>query len=629
MVAQGCTFKAKYAINHETRVSANVAKVVIPGTYVVRQIMLYASRIILSYEPENTSQSTTPGSRFFKCPLLLLHQRPDAFDMTLSASRHLYLDRNRFVEIELSSGRNNVRSSELHIRAATAGLRLQTSDLKVVDNRLEVSNRSEAGVIRFGALQSESKVKIMVPFSLENDVNDISLKLEISYTTEKGTFFLAKNPSISIMLPLGVNVQDIFKHKALFSKFTISSSTRRPLRLLKSRLEPSNIFQASNGGDLPNPVMIFPHQPASLLYKITRRFPQAAQTRLSNKKDKSSLSLVIYYVCLEEEIDNAVTSALSEALSETPLHQFNRFIIPTVLRQLGSRISSYILEQTALTGNFPTSVLLGIGWRELFSGLGKHNGQEDMAALLARWIQTWCEERPYIQLQPLDVSEEMIAKSRSIIIPVDVPSITAVHTADIKILYKSPTRGEVIATVNEPIPASLEIKSTRTWDSSPLGGGRSSQSRAGVSEIADDIEFVFEVSAPADMWLVGGTRKGHFRIPSSKDKAQVSCFNFPIILIPMKEGYLPYPHLEIKPSSFLKPAAADDRGGSNRPTPADEASKAVPATSETDYKNMGETIRVIRNARKTTVSLDASGPQGGAWLLESEMRVAQDGVFIA
>jgi hypothetical protein len=43
-------------------------------------------------------------------------------------------------------------------------------------------------------------------------------------------------------------------------------------------------------------------------------------------------------------------------------------------------------------------------------------------------------------------------------------------------------------------------------------------------------------------------------------------------------------------------------------------------TCETNYKNSGETIRVITNAWKTTVSLDASGPQGGAWLLESERR---------
>src|ERR1700722_17208013 len=154
------------------------------------------------------------------------------------------------------------------------------------------------------------------------------------------------------MLPLGLNVQDVFKHKTLFSKFTISTATSSPLRLLKSKLEQSDTFEARNGGDLPNPVMIFPRQPASLLYKITRRTTQKAQSSTSGirQKDRSSLSLIIHYVCIEEEIDNAVTSELSEALAETPLHQYSRLIIPTLISQLHSRLSPYVLERAALTG---------------------------------------------------------------------------------------------------------------------------------------------------------------------------------------------------------------------------------------------------------------------------------------
>lgn len=594
--------------------------------------MLNASRMILSYESEATTQPVINGPKFFKCPRLLLYQRPDAFDVKLFASRYLHLDRNRFLEIELFSGWNDVSSGELHVRAATAGLRLQTSDVKVIDNELQLSKRSEAGVIRFGTFQPESKVKILVPFNLENDVNDVSLKLEISYTTDKGTFFFANNPSISIMLPIGVNVQDVFKHKALFSKFTISSATSSPLRLLKSKLEQSDTFEARNGGDLPNPVMIFPRQPASLLYKITKRTTQKVQSSTSGirKKGRSSLSLIIYYVCIEEEIDNAVTSELSEALAETPLHEYSRLIIPTLISQLHSRLSPYVLERTALTGELSTSILSGIKWREFFSGLGRRSGQEeDISSLLTRWIQTWCEQRPHIQLMPSNTSDEMIAKSRSIIIPVDVPSVTAVHTADIKILHKASTTGETVTVINEPIAATLEIKSTRIWDSGPPSETRSSQAGADVSEAASEIDFVYDVSASTDTWLIGGKRKGHFRIPSSKDEAPPKSFSFPMILIPVREGYLPYPHLEIKPSSISKPATTEARASGNGPIQRDDvAGKADVITCETDYKNMGETIRVISNARKTTVSLDASGPQGGAWLLETEKRVTENGVFV-
>lgn len=598
----------------------------------VKQVVLNASRLILSYESEATTQPVINGPKFFKCPRLLLYQRPDAFDLKLFASRSLHLDRTRFLGIELSSGWNDVSSGELHVRAATAGLRLQTSDVKVVDYDLQVSKRSDPGVIRFGALQPESKVKILVPFNLENDVNDISLKLEISYTTDKGTFYFANNPSISIMLPLGVNVQDVFKHKALFSKFTISSATSSPLRLLKSKLEQSITFEACNGGDLPNPVVIFPRQPASLLYKITKRTSQKVQSSSSGtrKKDRSSLSLIIHYVCLEEEIDDAVTSELSDALAKTPLHQYSRLIIPTLISQLHSRLSPYVLERTALTGELSTSILSGINWSEFFSGLGRRSGQEeDISSLLSRWIQTWCEQRTIIQLVPLNTSDEMIAESKSIIIPVDVPSVTAVHTADIKIPHKASTVGETVAVINEPIAATLKIKTTRMWDSKHSSETRSSQAGASVSEAASEIDFVYDVSASTDTWLIGGKRKGHFRIPSSKDEAPVKSYSFPIILIPVKEGYLPFPHLEIKPNSISKPTTTEARASSNGPTPGDDlVGKADVISCETDYKNIGETIKVISNARKTTVSLDASGPQGGAWLLETEKRVTENGVFV-
>ena len=65
-------------------------------------------------------------------------------------------------------------------------------------------------------------------------------------------------------------------------------------------------------------------------------------------------------------------------------------------------------------------------------------------------------------------------------------------------------------------------------------------------------------------------------------------------------------------------------------SPDDSATRAAkPVVScETDYKTSGETIRVISDARKTTVSLDASGPQGGAWLLETERSVGSGGVIL-
>jgi hypothetical protein len=579
----------------------------------VNCVSLHTSNITMQYVRDNTGPGFGGENTFFKCPKLLIYHRAEAFGIKLSASKYLHLDRNRSLEIDLSSGWNNVTSGELHVRAATAGLRLQTSEAIVVKGTLELSRKSEAGVVRFGAMEADSTAKLRLMFNLEHEVNDVSIKLEVFYTTEKGDFFFSTTPTMSIMLPLGVNVQDVFKHKALFSKFTITSATSSPLRLLSSRLEKSDVFEAQCGVSFVRPVVVFPRQPASMLYKITRLTPRSGSPR---KGAKASLSLVLHYICLEEEVDNAVTQALQRTLNGTSLHHYARLIIPTVLSELRSRMSSYDLEKTAVLSELSTSILSSVRWVDHFAGLGRTDGQET-ATLLAEKLRSWLQETPSVPLLPLTTNEDMISMSRSIIIPVDVPSVTVVHTADLVLsdAFSVPSNTAVAAS-HQPISASLIIKWTRIWDTeSSLTSNDSAQSH--------DLEFVYEVSGSTDTWLIGGKRKGHFRVPSDQEQHKEK-LTFPVVLIPLREGYLPYPNVEIKAAPITRLL----RSGAG--SPDDSAMRAAkPVVScETDYKNAGETIRVISDARKTTVSLDASGPQGGAWLLETERSAGIGGVVL-
>ena len=580
-----------------------------PGSYHVSHIILQSSNVILQYE-HGTGFTSKKDDGFFKCPKLLIYQRSNAFDVRLHASRLMHLDRNRFLEIELSSGWNDVTSGELHIRAATAGLRLQTSETKLVSGALEVSQSSEAGVVHFGVMEPGSTAKIGMPFNLEHEVNDISIKLEVSYTTENGTFFFATTPTISIMLPLGVNVQDVFKHNALFSKFTISSATSSPLRLLSSRLERSEVFDAHGGLAPSKPVIIFPRQPASMLYKITKS-PSVTKSRPGLKqKPKSSLSLILHYICLEEEVENAVTSSLRRHFEDESLLPYMRLVIPAVISELRARISPYDFEQTAILNEVSTSVLSPVRWQDHFSGLGRTEVQnEDVASLLTKQLESWQQETPRIPLIPIPINDESIARSRSIIIPVDVPSVSVVHTADLKLHETSSGfSNTAVAAANQPITASLSIKWTRLWDTKHQTD-KSSEAEPNF------LEFFYEVSGASDTWLIGGRRKGHFRVPKISSQDSEQKLSFPVVLIPLREGFLPFPNVEIKPAPFVKVHRPGHAGSDE-----DTRVKQTDITSETDFKNAGETIRVISNSFKTTVSLDASGPQGGAWLLESERR---------
>jgi hypothetical protein len=601
------------------------SNVIIPGSYVVKQIVLTAGKLTLSYDAETAPQQSLNAPKFLKCPRLLLYQRPDALDVKLLASRSLHLKQNRYLEVELSSGWNDLVSAELHIKSATPGLRLQTSEAKVVDGDTHALKKAEAGVMRFAALPNSSKLRVQIPFSLETEIHDITTKIEISYTTAEGTYFFANNPWISIMLPLGVNVQDVFKHKALFSKFTISSATGSPLVLLTSDLEKSEFFESKSGGQLREPVVIVPRQPASLLYKITPRdTPEFSSSSrpAPGKKDRASLSLVLHYMILEEEVENAVRTNLEGALVNTQFWQYSRLVVPAVLSQLHARMSPHQLENIALLSEVATSMISGVNWQAFFSGL-------EESAAVAKWVRDWIEATPIIPLLPTDTSEQTLSRSRSIVLPVEVPSVSVVHTADIKLPHGPCYTGQgVVVTAHEPIPASLHIRWTRMWDTSPPPvQRRQSQIANGEADPADNgIVFVYEVSAPADTWLLGGKRKGHFWIPHSKDAEQEEVLTFPLLIIPIKEGHLPFPHLEIRPA-----AQSISHGPTTSTTTAsiDESGGDIGAVScELDYRNSGETIHVVSNLKQVTVSLDAAGPGGGAWLLDSEKREADRGVVV-
>jgi hypothetical protein len=346
-----------------------------------------------------------------------------------------------------------------------------------------------------------------------------------------------------------------------------------------------------------------------MLYKITKS-PSVPRPRPGSKqKIKASLSLVLHYICLEEEVEDAVTTSLRKIFEGESLHPYMRLVIPTVISELRARISPYDLERTAILNEVSTSVLSSVRWRDHFSGLGRTEDQNEVCSLLTRLLESWQQQTPRIPLIPIRINDETIARSRSIIIPVDVPSVTVVHTADLKLLETaSGLAHPIVTTANQPITASLSIKWTRIWDTE-LHQENSSSAET------DSLEFFYEVSGASDTWLIGGRRKGHFKVPKIPSEESEQKMSFPIVLIPLREGFLPFPNVEIKPAPFVKV-----HGPGNTAPGEDARIKQTGITCETDFKNAGETIRVISNSRKTTVSLDASGPQGGAWLLESERR---------
>lgn len=98
-----------------------------------------------------------------------------------------------------------------------------------------------------------------------------------------------------------------------------------------------------------------------------------------------------------------------------------------------------------------------------------------------------------------------LESNRQIVIPVEVPSVSFLHTVRLRIDFTNCESQvpDALAAVGQVIPATLMIKHTRGWDTSNAAGNAPHGEEKPV-------EFSYEVQANPDSWLIAGRRRGHF-----------------------------------------------------------------------------------------------------------------------
>ena len=206
---------------------------------------------------------------------------------------------------------------------------------------------------------------------------------------------------------------------------------------------------------------------------------------------------------------------------------------------------------------------------------------------------------------------------RKIIIPVDIPEVQVVHTAE---LILQPPTGTVnlksdnngTATISTPpthwpvgamIPAELHLRHTRRW------------ANPSERQTKPELSFSYEILANSDLWLIGGRRRGNLSV--TEEEGRKGCV-FRVMLLPQRPGCLLLPGVDVK--TFIS-ETKDSAGGS------DGEPQRRQISCEVDYRNHGETVVVSPDLSQTTVSLGGSAftatqGGGGGWLIDSQRRSA-------
>ncbi|RPA77111.1 hypothetical protein BJ508DRAFT_379127 [Ascobolus immersus RN42] len=377
-----------------------------------------------------------------------------SLQVKLEMPKQIRLDKPRNLELVIKTGRNEISKGELRIKSATAGLRLMTGDL-TVDDGVEIKRTVTPGVISIGKLDSEKEYRVGVRFTAENEALDLALKVEVEYETHQGTFLHLAFPKTQMALALAVNVHDIFKANALYSKFAITPShSGLPLRVLSTQLQENETFACTTGaGVKEQDVVVFSRLPGNFIWRISKK-----RAFLAARKEEK-LGFEVRFRTIREELEWGVERLLSRHLGREGLEAQMPLLLPGVMHALEA-LDPASLELAALSSGLQTAQL-GFPWAETLAGV-----PTALADRLTPVLKAWLEKYPYLPLPPYEEEEGLEEPPvRSLVIPLDVPTLPLLFSADIKLLPPYDTKP--ILTTGDALPARVHLAVSTQWANPP------------------------------------------------------------------------------------------------------------------------------------------------------------------
>ena len=347
--------------------------------------MVSCEKIIFTYDlsPVDTGGLFSPGKRSSdrqipQEPQILVWPCRKALEARVTLYREIHLEQPRSIVVGISSGFNTILQGQVVVRAGSAGLRLHMSEAELIEGDNHITHQPP--VIRLGKQAANSTLKIRIPYKLETEMKEIVVKVEVAYSTENGDFTYGNSYKLSVLLPLGVNVQDIFKQSALFSKFAISASTFIPLRFLDCHLEGTEDFDAQSPLMDKSSLFISVKQPVSKIYKITHK----SHIPSNEKPLQTRLSMQIEYQCLDEEICSTVQECLSENLRSSEFFGDSRLLLPLVEKTLRDRLLVQDPELIGLIREVDIGTFHDFHWERILIALPLEK-RERLKVWLADW----------------------------------------------------------------------------------------------------------------------------------------------------------------------------------------------------------------------------------------------------
>jgi hypothetical protein len=509
---------------------------------------------------QTDDQESDAPRRKHTIPSVMVYPRSDALSVNMTTLTNIMLGEIRRLSLILDPGSNSIDQCQIRVQPASAGLRLAVHESRSATS-LTVRQEQETQVIEFDKLQPGKSVSVDIPFSVEvAATSSIVVKCEVEYHVGEQVYRLFETCNIDILLPVSVNVQDIYRESSYFSKFLIRPATLVPIVLRSCRLEEATGINIATASIFQNPQVVFPQHPANWTVKIDQEeVPQWQR-----------LVLNVCYQRLDEVLLGVLMKDFTSMLEDMGHSQASRFLGMHLARTVKNSWTEQDLEVAGLMKELEVWKMQDIDWPSALRALGRN-----ARGTVKEVIEHWHSKTTAI---PVDLKE---APVRVLKLPVDLPPRPLVVQTGLTIL-----QGLSTVAVGQPLICKLTFK---------LGTDRATAKR-------EEEELSYELFAPSEAWLIGGRKKGVLKSESEEGGQQ-------IVLFAQRTGALLLPMIDVKYR----------RRGDDKTT---TAGGWFDCPIEVHNTTLSKSIRVVSNLRSTTIGVttDEETQASRGLILDSQSR---------
>jgi len=338
-----------------------------------------------------------------------------------------------------------------------------------------------------------TQLLVTVPHSDASRHHAMRVEARVTYRTNEEPLrehTCWKSKTVAISLPISVNVEDFFRGARLFSRFTISATTRQHIRIKHVDLQPVGGLEGvtiSSCRPCLSAATVTPEMPARYLFSLTSDKGPVTE----------SLYLVISYRLLREEVETFIQQSVEKVASE----------FDVCLEDLSRRIIEH-LESDA-------------GWITIYHSTG--------SLIIPSSLNVNNKIGPsFDSLQKLlsDGRRQDSASWREIQLPVDVPKVQVLVAAGVEIMVPSGAQRQangLAIFAGQPVFATLTIKVSLHWN----------------EDSSSSYRMRFDVEEMVSDWLICGRKRADFTAHNGQ------LLSMPLTLIALRHGELTLPKVTV------------------------------------------------------------------------------------